>query len=239
MRAIRRVDLSVGPLRVPVRMYRATGSHDIALHTYHVDCLGSVGMTRQCKLCGSTVDAEETVRGADLGTVVVVSEEELEKLRGAAEPVIYVEHFIGLGEVDPIFWDVPYYLEAEGPGSSYVLVRQALLSTRSMALVRFNFGRETMGVVRVMSDALVMHTLHWDDEVRDVGELDIPRGGSSRTSSARMTRELLASMSGKFDRSKLVDGFTAKLSDLLERRYRVFLDQGLKDSVKSAHFDAQ
>ncbi|SIS22565.1 non-homologous end joining protein Ku [Williamsia sterculiae] len=222
MRSIWKGDLSFGLVNVPVKVYSATESHDRRSH--QVDSKDGTRI-RYRKVREGT---DEEVEFADIanayesetGQTVVLSKDDLAGLPVQRSPEISITEFVPVDEVDPIFFDKPYYLEpASKSPKAYVLLRQALQDTDRLAIATFTLRNRTrLAALRVVGNVMTLQTLLWPDEVRkpDFGFLDddIP----IRPQELKMASSLIDSMAADFDPGQYEDTYQEELAKLIEAK---------------------
>ena len=170
MRAIWKGAVAFGLVNVPVKLYAATGEHEVPLHQVHRKDAGRIRYAKKCSVCGETVEMSDLAKGyeTDDGQMVVLTDEDLAELPLATEREISVLEFVPADQVDPIMLAKTYYLEPEKTAAKpYALLRGALAATDRMAVVKVALRqRESMAVLRVRDDVICLQTLLWPDEVR-------------------------------------------------------------------------
>ena len=170
MRAIWKGAVAFGLVNVPVKVYAATGEHQVPLNQVHREDGGRIRYRKICSACGEEVGIDDIAKGyqTDDGQMVVLTDEDMADLPLATEREIGVEEFVPADQVDPIMLGRTYYLEPEKTAAKpYALLREALASTDRMAVVKVALRqRESMAVLRVRDNVICMQLLLWPDEVR-------------------------------------------------------------------------
>jgi DNA end-binding protein Ku len=174
--------LSFGLVNVPVQLFSAARDLDYHFHQLHAKDKAPIEQRRYCSDEDVEVIWEETARSFELdsGKTVVVSDEELASVEPRKTRTIDVEAFVDLAEIDPIYFDHPYFLvpagESEGTLRAYQLLVEAMGSSERVALGRFVMRtKEYLVAVRVRDGALALTTMLFHDEVRPTE--GIPTGG--------------------------------------------------------------
>lgn len=168
--------ISFGLVTVPIHVVSATEDHSIRFHLVHLDDMARVRVRKYCSLEDREVTAGEIGKGYELtlDTIIPVTDEELRELPLPTAKAIEIEAFVPAESIDPIRIGEGYYLQADGQVAAkpYTLLRQALERSSKVAIAKYAWsGRERLGMLRVRDDAIVLHALRWDDEIRDPSEL--------------------------------------------------------------------
>jgi len=218
MRAVKSTSLSFGLVNVPVKLYKATESHDIAFKQHHAGCGGGISLVRTCKECEQEVAWADLAKGIEVGgELVIVEPEEIKALEGEQSPCVEVIQFMGADEVDPISYESPYYLAPDKTGTEgYALMRQALSDSGKIGLVRFALrGRESLGVLRVSGNILVIHTIAWPDEIREPEFAILNKPVKLKPKAVEMAAALINSMTEPFVAEDHVDVYTGRVEEFI------------------------
>src|SRR3954467_1129148 len=178
MRAIWKGAVSFGLVSGPVKLYAATGSHDISFPQVHAKDGGRIKYQRVCSIDGEEVAYADIAKGYETedGQMVILDDQDFAELPTTSSREISVEKFVPSDQIDPLMLEKSYYLEPEKSGlKPYALLRDALLDADRMAVVTVALrNRTTVAVLRVRDDVIVLQTMMWPDEVRtpDFGSLN-------------------------------------------------------------------
>ncbi|MEU7791458.1 Ku protein [Amycolatopsis sp. NPDC049159] len=221
MRAVWSGTIGFGSYAVPVKAYSATEEREIPLHQVHETDGGRVRVKRVCEVDGEEVPPAEMVRGYPVpgGDVVLLSDHELASLPMPAR-TIAIRGFAPLADVDPIWFARSYYLEPEPAGTKpYVLFSEALQQSGRVALVTVALRRrETLGVLRVRDQVIVLETMLWPAEVR---EPDFPFRHADvdiRPGELRRAVNLIEELTGEFDPGRVPDRYREALQALIQSK---------------------
>ncbi|WP_405542700.1 Ku protein [Streptomyces phaeochromogenes] len=168
--------VSFGLVSIPIRVMAATENHSITFHQYHLADMARIRTRKVCEIEDREVGTEEIGKAYELDKdhVIPISDDELAAMPLPTARAIEIVAFIPYESIDPIRIGEGYYLEANGPvaGKPYVLLRKALERSAKVAVAKFALrGRERLGLLRVRGDAIVLHAMKWDDEIRDPAAL--------------------------------------------------------------------
>lgn len=222
MRAIWKGAVAFGLVNVPVKLYAATGEHEVPLHQVHRADAGRIRYRKTCSVCGEAVEMSDIAKGyqTDDGEIVVLSDEDLAELPLATEREISVLEFVPSEQVDPILLAKTYYLEPDKTAAKpYALLREALSASDRMAVVKVALRqRESMAVLRVRGDVICLQTLLWPDEVR-AAEFPVLDGEISvRPQELQMASSLVDSLAADFDPSAFEDRYQSALESMIEAK---------------------
>lgn len=221
MRAIWKGAITFGLVNVPVKIYSATEDHDIPLHQVHDEDGGRIRYQRTCEICGEVVSFDHIEKAYDDGErTVVLSKEELKALPEERDREIDVVQFVPSEQVDPIMFDRAYLLEPDSSSAkAYVLLRRTLEQTDRTAIVEFALRQKTrLAALRVRGKLLMLQTLLWADEVREV---EFPSLEGTTRLAAReleMSAHLVDSYSEDFDAAKFRDAYQEELRTLIDAK---------------------
>lgn len=222
MRAIWKGAVAFGLVNVPVKVYAATGEHQVSLNQVHREDGGRIRYRKVCSACGEEVGIDDIAKGyqTDDGRMVVLTDEDMADLPLATEREIGVEEFVPADQVDPIMLGRTYYLEPEKTAAKpYALLREALSSTDRMAVVKVALRqRESMAVLRVRDNVICMQLLLWPDEVRAADFPILDADVTVRPQEAKMAASLVESLAADFDPSEFEDTYAAALEALIEAK---------------------
>jgi DNA end-binding protein Ku len=203
-----------GMVAIPVRMYLATESKGVSFHLLCPECKGPLRNKRWCPHEDREVSWSEVVRGYEVGQdeYVEITDEDLEKLPTSSAQTVELLSFCADTEINDLYLQRGYYLEPEKMGvRAYSLLRDALEKTSCVGLGKVAF-RDREHLVRIASHGagLVLHTLHWPDEIRAQAELDLP-GRSEDGHGREMDTE-------PFDPTRFTDEYRAALEAVVQEK---------------------
>ncbi|MGO4751834.1 Ku protein, partial [Streptomyces sp. 2MCAF27] len=172
MRSIWNGIISFGLVSIPIKMYPATEDHSVSFRQVHAKDGGRIRYRKVCELEDKQIDADEIGKAyedAD-GTLIPITDEDLAHLPLPTTRALEIQAFVSAADIDPLQMGDAYYLGANGPAAAkpYALLREALKRSEKVAITKYaHRGRERLGMLRVVGDAIAMHRLLWPDEVRN------------------------------------------------------------------------
>ncbi len=224
-RAIWSGSISFGLLNVPVKLYSAVARRGISLREIRGSDGTRIKHRRVAEGTDEEVPYEEIVKAFEItpGNYVPLSKEEMAALAPERTRAIAVQDFVGLEEIDPIYFDSPYYLgPAEGAEKAYSLLAAAMEASGKVAIARFVFrNKEHLAAIRTSGGVLTLTTMRFADEVVPAGELEevLPEKAPKVAKKEReMAERLIDSLSTHFDPSAYRDEYREQLLALIERK---------------------
>jgi DNA end-binding protein Ku len=221
MRSIWKGAVSFGLVSIAVRLYPATEDKDIRFHQVHIKDGGRVKYQRVCSLDGKELGYDQIAKGYEAGgQTVVLTDEDFAALPLETSRAIEVLEFVPEEQIDPIYYDKPYYLEPDGAVGlkPYLLLRDALVKSGRVALVKVALRqREQLATVRVRDEVLVLNTMLWPDEVR-TPDFELGSTTSLRKQELQMAGSLIESMAGEFDPTAYSDAYREALQQVIEAK---------------------
>ena len=216
--------LSFGLVNVPVKLYTAVSRKTVRFHQLHEPDGVRIQQKRVCPKDGEEVPYDQIVKGYELSPdhYVVIEPEELEGLDPKKTRTIDIEDFVELDQIDPIYYDHPYYLVPDkGADKAYNLLLTAMRESGRVAIARVVLRtKEYLTAIRPTGDVLTMATMLFADEVVPRDQLDgLPDGDAEASArEVKMARQLIDSLSTDFDPSKYHDEYRERVLDLVERK---------------------
>ncbi|MGH3521163.1 MAG: Ku protein [Haloechinothrix sp.] len=224
MRAMWKGSVSFGLVTIPIHLYAATENKNVSLRQVHASDGGRIQYRRFCSAEDKEVPYADIAKGYELadGEMVVLTDTDLADLPLSSSRTIDVLEFVPLESIDPIYFDRTYYLEPQKAATKpYVLLRDALHKSGNVAIAKVALRqRETLALLRVHADVLLMTTMLWPDEVRtpDFGFLreDPPQ---VRPQELTMAGSLIDSLSEPvFEPDNYTDSYREALETLIEAK---------------------
>jgi DNA end-binding protein Ku len=225
-RAIWTGTISFGLLNVPVKLYSAVSSKAIRFRELRAEDGSRVRHKRVAEADEEEVAYEDLVKGYEIAPdqYVILSREELESLDPKRSKAIEIEDFVDLDQIDPIYFNQPYYLgPAPGAERAYALLAEAMGEQRKVAIARFVLrNRESLAAIRAGDGVLTLATMRFADEVVPASQLEGLLGEEPETpprkQEVEMATKLIESLSKDFDPDAYEDEYRAELLAMIERK---------------------
>ncbi|MBA4866995.1 Ku protein [Streptomyces sp. PSKA54] len=219
MRSIWNGAISFGLVSIPIKLVNATESHSVAFRQIHTEDGGRIRYRKVCELEDKEVTQGEIGKGyedAD-GTIIPITEEDLASLPIPTAKTIEIVAFIPAERIDPLQMDAAYYLVANGVPAAkpYTLLREALKRSQRVAIAKFALrGRERLGMLRVVGDAIAMHGLLWPDEIRAADDAAPTTHVTVRDAELDLADALMDTL-GEVDLDTLHDDYREAVEELI------------------------
>jgi DNA end-binding protein Ku len=170
--------INFGLVTIPVKLYTAVRTNDLRFNFLHGKDNGRIYNERHCSVCGEKVEYQDLVRGYEYekGRYVTVTDDDLKAVRPEATQSVQIVEFVELDQINPMFFDTPYYLEPEKKGRhAYALLRDSLKDAGKVAIARVVIrSREHIAAVKPNGEALVLELMHFADELVEQKAFDFP-----------------------------------------------------------------
>lgn len=223
MKAIWNGSLSFGLINIPIRVYPASEDHVMEFHMLHKKDLSPIRFARICKEDGKEIPYSDIVKGYEYekGEFVVIAEEDFKLANAKKTSTIEIQHFTDLNSINPIYYEKPYYLEADKKSrKAYQLLHKALQQSQKVAIVNFVFrNKEHLGVVMTSQDALVLIQMRYHAEIRSTDELSLSKEKIS-SSELKMALSLIDQLTTNFFPEKYHDTYTEELMGVIEQKLK-------------------
>jgi len=222
LRPLRNATISFGLVSIPVRFYTATKSEDVHFHLLHASCGTRVNRKWWCPHHEKIVDSDELVRGYEVskGKYVTFEDAEIEALESDNNRSLEITEFVGLEQIDPVFFEKAYFLgPAPGGGKTYKLLSTAMKKEGKVGVARWvAAGKEHLVVLRPFEHGLILHTMFYADEVRDFGAVET-EDTQVRDKEVQLAEMLINELSvKKFDPLQFKDEYRERLLDKIKAK---------------------
>jgi DNA end-binding protein Ku len=215
--------ISFGLVSIPIRLYTAASSGGVSFNLLHAKCGNRIRQQLFCPVCNEVVDRADLVKGFEFakGQYARFTGEELEAVEGEASKVIDIAEFVPLPAVDPLYFERAYYLGPDRGGEkAYRLLAEAMAKMDRAALATFvMYGKENLVLIRSAQNGLMLHTMHFADEVRDFGEIEKGQSMKVRDAELQLAQRLIAELStDEFHPEKYHDQYRERVLELVGQK---------------------
>ena len=217
--------INFGLVTIPVRLFTAVReSEGLRFNFLHDKDHGRINNKRVCSECGKAIEWEHVARGYEYekGKYIVIDDEELKRLTPEATQSVDIVEFVDLAEINPMFYDKPYYLEPEKKGRhAYALLREALLEADKVGIARVVIRtREHLAAVKPNGNALILEIMHFADEIVDPDEFEFPARDQAATGEMKAAQILIDTMAAKFEPASFKYKYRDQVRAMIEARAR-------------------
>jgi DNA end-binding protein Ku len=217
--------ISFGLVNVPVKLYSAVSRKTVRFNQLNSETGNRIQQKRVDPDTGEEVPYEQIVKGFELtkDRYVVITPDEMDALEPERTRTIQIEDFVDLPDIDPIYYDHPYYLVPDkGAAKAYGLLLNAMEASDKVAIARVVIrSKEALVAIRPAGELLMMETMIFHDEVVPHDDLDdLPDSKELKVSDreVKMAQQLIDSLSSDFEPEKYRDEYRDKVLDLIERK---------------------
>jgi DNA end-binding protein Ku len=213
--------ISFSLVAIPVQLVKAVETGRVSFHMLHNKDYSPLRRRMYCPKEDAIVPPDEIIRGYEIAPdrYVLITDEELESVSPARSRTIEILEFIDMQEVDPIYFDHPYYLvPLKGGEKAYQLLAEAMHRTHKAGLAKFVLNeREYLVAVKSSKGALVLITLHYRDEVLPDQDIS-PKEGTIEAGEKDRMKKSVRKMMSAFSPDKYADDRRKKILDLLKKK---------------------
>src|ERR687889_404434 len=225
-RAIWSGAISFGLVNIPVKLFSAVSKKTVRFHQIDAESGQRIRQQRVNPASGEEIPYEQIVKGYEISPdkYVTISPEELEALEPQKTRTIDIEEFVDLEQIDPIYYDHPYYLAPDkGAAKAYKLLLDAMQEADKVAIARVVIrSKENLVALRAHEGAITMETMLFPDEVVPPSSLEelTAVDGEVKTTKREldMAKQLIESLSSDFDPTGYRDEYRERVLDLIERK---------------------
>jgi DNA end-binding protein Ku len=217
--------ISFGLVTIPVSLVTAVQDKNIHFHLLHEKDGARLHQKLVCPFDAEEVGRKQAARGFEVaeGEYVIVEDEELQALEPKKSRMIEISDFIDLGQIDPIYYERPYYLvPKEGGGKAYSLLLQAMVQKNKIGIGKFVFHeREHLVALRPLDNVLCVEIMRFADEIvdrRGLGKIVAEEGGTADGKQLALAKELIDALAGDFEPEKYRDEYRDAVKELIEKK---------------------
>ncbi len=213
--------ISFSLVAIPVQLVKAVEPGRVSFRMLHSKDYSPLQRRMFCPEEEKMVPPDEIIRGYEIvpGKYILITDEELESVSPERSRTIEIVDFIDIKEVDPIYYDHPYYLvPSKGGEKAYRLLVEVMRRTNKAGLAKFVLGeREYLVAVKSTEGALTLITLHYSEEVLPDEDIS-PKEGKIEAEEESRIKKSIKKMMADFDPEKYADERRKKIMDLLKKK---------------------
>ncbi len=212
--------ISFSLVAIPIAMYTATQDNDIHFNQLHKEDQSRIRYKKTCAHCGEELTSSDIVKGYayDKDSYVVVTDEEIEKIKTEKEKSIQILHFANLNQISPVYYEKTYQAFPEvGGEKAFELLRKALMSEKKIAIGKTVFGaKDTLMAIIPREDGMLISTMHYQDDIKELTKTYNKPDVSKQE--LDMAKTLINSMDTPFNAAQYKDEYQEKLRALIETK---------------------
>lgn len=219
--------ISFGLVTVPVKLFSAVEEKDVRFHQFERGTGERVRIRRVAEGTDREVEYGDIDKGYEVskGQYVIVTPEELESVEPGRSRTIDIEDFVELADIDPVYFQSAYVVAPanEAAARPYKVLQAAMEQSGRAAVARFVMrSKQHLAVVRPIDGRLMLETLYFSDEVRDVGDITelghLDEVGEPRDREIEMAEQLLDSLTTDWDPTRYADTYRERVLELIESK---------------------
>ena len=211
--------ISFGLVYIPVTLHNSIKQNDIGFNMIDKKTKSRVRYKKTCEECdGREVKQEDIVKGFEYedGKYVIFEEKDFEKIKTKKDKNITIEQFVEVAEVDPIYYDKPYYVVPTGAEKAYAVLLAAMEQSGKAAIAKTVLGTKETLVIRAKDGQMHLNTLFFADEVVSNPAKAVNEKGNA--AELKMARTIIGSMTGKFEPEQYKDEYREKVQEAIEKK---------------------
>jgi len=213
--------LTFGLISMPVRLFSGARSSGISFHMLHRDDLQRVKQQLYCPADNRVIERSEVVKGYEYrkDEYVVVEPEEIKKIEPKTAKTMEILEFVKASEVDPVYFESSYYMLPEEAGRRpYALLTKALEETEYYAIAKLTMhNREYTVIVRPRDGGMMLHTMYYAEEVREVEGFGAPEV-ELKEAEVKVAHQLIEALAAEWEPEKFHDNFQDNLKNLIQTK---------------------
>jgi DNA end-binding protein Ku len=237
MRAIWKGSISFGLVNIPIALYSATRREELNFRLLRAKDLSPVNYKRVAEADGKEVPWDQIVKGYEYeeGKFAVLKDEDFQRVDVEATQTVDIIDFVVMGDINPIYFHKPFYMEPTKAGSkAYALLREALRATGKVGIAKVVIKtRQYLAAVKPNEKGLVLELMHFADELVDDEELHLPGNATVSKGEMEMAKTLISRMTQDWEPEKYKDDYRSALLDLIQKK----VESGGKTPEPRSHKD--
>lgn len=224
MRSIWKGNINFGMVSIPAKLYTATEDGRVAFHQYHKGCGGRIKMPRKCFECGKEeLEASEIEKGYEISSTqhIILEEADFQSLPLKSLKQIEVVEFTDVASIDVRAYSSCYFLSCEDAGlKPFILFVKAMEAANLMGIAKLTYReREHLAAIRPYNELMLLHTLHYADELRPYEDLKPRQMALISEKEQEMAITLVKAMAaGKFELAKYHNDYREALERMIEAK---------------------
>lgn len=209
--------ISMGLVLIPVGLYKTTTDNDIHFNQLEKESKSRIKYKKYCSHCNKEVTADDIIKGYEYekDKYVIMTDDDLEKIKTKKDKTIHIIQFAKMSEVNPIYFEKDYYAVPEaGAEKAYELLRQSLLSQEKVAIAKTVMGtNQKLIVLYPLEDGIIVKTLFYADEIVAIPK-QVPHMELNENE-LNMAKMLIENMTKSFNAADFKDEYQQRLREAI------------------------
>jgi DNA end-binding protein Ku len=214
--------ISFGLITIPIRLFAAARTERVSFNQIHQKCGSRIKQQTYCPVCERVIERSELVKGYEVekDRYVIVDDEEIKKIAPPSSDTMDILEFVKAEGIDPIYFDASYFMVPEDAGKkAYHLLLETMRKSGYSAIAKIAMHqREYTVVVRPQEHGLLLHTMFYPEEVREVPEFGRPDNVTIKPQEIALAEKLVEGLAADFDPSKYHDEYQGRLLQMIEAK---------------------
>ncbi len=212
--------IGFGFVYIPITLHSTIKNNDIGFNMIDKKTMSRVKYKKTCADCdGREVKQEDIVKGFEYeeGKYVIFDDNDFEKIKSRKDKNITIEKFVSLSEVDPLYFDKPYYVVPTGAEKAFTVLLTAMEQEGKAAIAKTVMGnKETLILIRAKDGQLLLNTLFFEEEVTKNPAKEVT--DKPKAEELKIAKAIIEGMSGEFNPDEYKDEYRQKVQEAIERK---------------------
>ena len=212
--------LSFGFVYIPITLHSTIKNNDIGFNMIDKKTMSRVKYKKTCTDCEDReVKQSDIVKGYEYeeGKYVIFEDEDFEKIKSKKDKNITIDSFVDLKEIDPLYFDKPYYVAPTGAEKAFNVLLNAMEETNKAAIAKTVLGtKETLVMIRAKNGEMLLNTLFFEEEVTKNPAKEVKDTSSEQEK--KLAKSIIESMIGHFEPEKYKDEYREKVQKAIEQK---------------------
>ena len=214
--------ITFGLITIPVRLYAAARTERISFNQIHSPCGSRIKQQTFCPRCDRVIERNELIKGYEIAKdrYVIVNDEEIKSVAPPTSDNMEIHEFVRAEGIDPIYFDASYFMVPEEAGKkAYYLLFQTMKKSGFSAIAKITMHqREFTIVVRPHSDGLLLHTMFYPEEVREVSEFRRDENIQVKPQEIALAEKLVEGLAADFEPARYHDEYQTRLMQMIQSK---------------------
>ena len=225
MRPIWKGSISFGLVTIPTVVFSATSATEkVSFRMLRKSDLSPIRYKRVAEVDGKEVPWEQIVKGYEYekGKFVVFDDKDFDSVELESTDTIAIQDFVELAQINPIYFNTPYYLEPmKGGAGAYALLRDVLADTGKVGIAKVTMrSREHLAAIKANGTLLVMELMHFSHEIAPAEAIKVPAEKKTGARELTMAKTLIEQMTSEWDPERYKDEYTTALMKLIDQKIK-------------------